>query len=502
MGQAEKLWNELRKMSNAHLVNACATLGVTPVSNRNDHLITALMDSGKSITNITAASNVTPVPAVAGNVTPAEIMQAIDRAIAARVPAVAPGLDRKVDTLDAQFNAVRNKTDHCANTINGMASTVAGMKISVKDAFATVDGAIVKVVDQIKSLDEKIEANKAQDVSKDVAAAVAAAFKPIRDAFASAPADVQAKVVQTLVPAERRKIRDVFDLDHDLSLDGDDTCEVVGTPQGFDPDYVFDDGILLHALASLRDGDNFWLYGQRGTGKTQFAHNLAARTGRPFFQVSCHENLESADFIGADGLQPVEGGNTNKTAWEDGIILKAYRTPNAICLIDEATMVRAAWTSELHRILEPKSSFYIARTGELVPRSQGMVFIAADNTNGCGDESGRFTGTKMANSAYVDRFAYSLRMDFMPEAQEIALLVKRGADKKHAKALINVFTRCRAEVGGSLVEPPSLRQAFAFCKAIKFLNDAVKAWETTVVNKSIQESQEPLRQLFSAHWSI
>jgi len=65
-----------------------------------------------------------------------------------------------------------------------------------------------------------------------------------------------------------------------------------------------------------------------------------------------------------------------------------------------------------------------------------------------------------------------------------------------------VFTRCRAEVGGSLVEPPSLRQAFAFCKAIKFLNDAVKAWETTVVNKSVEASQEALRQLFTAHWSI
>lgn len=482
--------NDLLKLTKGELLNACIALGITPVSERKDHLIAALITSGKSIGEIKKAMSAAPVAIeTPAGVHASDIETMIRRAVADMAPA--PGVDGSTVKI-----ALDEAIGRLAKEVRQALSERDARMTNTDAALAKMD---TQVADAITSIGKSLTALKdAQDsppdVTKVVAKAVAEAFKPMHDAFTAAPVEVQERV-RTIVPRERKPIKDVFGLENDLIIEGDDTCEVWGAQGSFDPDYIWNTEYLTAALMSVRDGDNFWLYGQRGTGKSEFARNFAARLGRPFYQVSCHENLESADFIGAEGLK------AGDTEWQDGIVLKAYRTDGAICLIDEATLVRPSWTTELHRILEPKSTFYISRTGELVHRAPGMVFIAADNTNGCGDESGRFSGTKMQNSAYIDRFAYSLRVDFLPEATEIQVLVKRGAVKKYAKALINVFTRCRAEVGASLIEPPSLRQAFAFCKLTKVMSPE-RAWEWTVINKSPEISHEALRQLFSAHWSV
>ena len=92
-----------------------------------------------------------------------------------------------------------------------------------------------------------------------------------------------------------------------------------------------------------------------------------------------------------------------------------------------------------------------------------------------------------------------VKLTFLPPQQEIDLLVAKGADREVAEKLINVFQRCRAEVGGLLVEPPSFRNAVAFCDYFA-LDTPEQVWEETVVEKSPEESQESLRQLFAAHF--
>ena len=327
----------------------------------------------------------------------------------------------------------------------------------------------------------------ASAVSTEVAVAVAAAFQPIVDALQAAPPAVVNRVVAA-APRERRPISEVFDLP---GVKGE--CEVWGPSGKVDASYVWNLSHLRKALRALERGDNVWLAGERGTGKTQFVMNLAARLGRPFFRVSFDANLERSEFIGADGLA------NGATAWQDGVVLQAYRTPGAICLLDEVSMGRSEYITALHALLEPSSTFSITSSGEQVYRAPGMVFFAADNTCGSGDATGRYAGTRVQNAALVDRFSITLKLKFLLPQEEIDLLVARGADRDVAGRLINVFSRCRAEVGGLLVEPPSLRNAFAFC-AFFDLDSPAQVWEDTVVNKSPEESQEALRQLFAAHF--
>ena len=413
------------------LLRAGKALGLTPVGNRLDQLIELMISSRLTLAQVQAAS--------------APVTEVVDAELGGRVSSV--------QSTVTQLGTVVDKL-------------VADLKATAAKSGQTVSR---------------------EAVAAEVAAAVAAAFKPLRDAMQAAPAVVVDRVVAA-APRERRPIAEVFDLP---GVEGD--CEVWGPAGKFDAGYVWHLPHLRKALLALERGDNVWLAGERGTGKTQFAENLAARLGRPFFRVSFDANLERSEFIGADGLK------AGATEWQDGVVLQAYRTPGAICLLDEASMGRSEYVTALHALLEPKSKFRITSSGEQVHRAAGMCFIAADNTNGCGDSTRRYHGTRPQNSALVDRFSITLKLTFLPPQQEIDLLVAKGADRLVAERLINVFQRCRAEVGGLLVEPPSLRNAFAFC-AYFGTDTPEQIWEETVVNKSPEESQETLRQLFAAHF--
>jgi hypothetical protein len=478
--------NFFNSISTPKLAAICALHKLTPVSNRRDHLIAALkqvqQENLKHSLDIvdSAAPAVAPVAATVSN---AKLDSFINGLIDTKLAAVQ-------STIGSEVNAAIRKSDTVIQSV--LQQTVAAKLQPVTDNISTLQSAVGLMLksnaDREDALKELRSHRKAGVSKAEVTKAVADAFAPIKAAFESAPVEVQQRVAEA-APAQRKPIADVFG----LNIPGD--CEVYGQPYNVDPDYVFDEKTLKLALHAIESGQNVWLGGERGTGKTQFALQLAARTGRAFFRVSFDRNTERAEFIGADGLV---NGNT---VWQDGQVLQAYRTPGAICLLDEASAVRPDYATTLHALLEPRSSYTITSTGETVHRAPGMAFIAADNTNGCGDSTGRYAGTTVQNSALIDRFAFSFKVKFLDEAIEQKLLVNRGATDRLAASLVNLLGVCRKEVGAALVEPPSLRQAFAFVLAVNGGADAEFAWELSVVNKSPEESQEALRQLFTAHWA-
>lgn len=479
----------IHSISTPDLAAVCAHLKLTPVSNRRDHLIAAVShihweDLQGTVNIVRSAAPAATVP-----VSDAKLEGFVNSIVSRKLDDAVIHLRKAVAS-----DVVGVVSNHTLNTkafevaiaaTNAELSRIATGLADTERANAELAKANAEREKEVKEL----RSHRKTGVSKaEVTKAVADAFAPIKAAFESAPVEVQQRVAEA-APAQRKPIADVFG----LNIPGD--CEVYGQPYNVDPDYVFDEKTLKLALHAIESGQNIWLGGERGTGKTQFALQLAARTGRAFFRVSFDRNTERAEFIGADGLV---NGNT---VWQDGQVLQAYRTAGAICLLDEASAVRPDYATTLHALLEPNSSYTITSTGETVQRAAGMAFIAADNTNGCGDSTGRYAGTSVQNSALIDRFAFSFKVRFLEPAIEIKLLENRGAPYKLAYSLVNLLNVCRREVGGSLVEPPSLRQAFAFVLAVNGDADPEFAWELAVVNKSPEESQESLRQLFTAHWA-
>ena len=263
-------------------------------------------------------------------------------------------------------------------------------------------------------------------------------------------------------------------------------------------DYNFNPEHLHQALIALDDPlpDNVWLAGERGTGKTEFVAQLANRLGRRLFRVNFDEALERAEFIGGNTIE-----NSN-VVWKAGVITQAIQHAGAIVLLDEIGFARAQNLAVLHALCErsPHRSIVISETGTRIPVASHVVFFGADNSNGHGDASGNFAGVRDQNTAFLDRFSFTLRFDYLPHDDEVALIHKRTGLALDATEVLVKFANVAREKAraGLLTQPPSLRQLFAWARAITKGIPVRIAFENAIVNKFPQDCESELRGVFSA----
>jgi MoxR-like ATPase len=267
-----------------------------------------------------------------------------------------------------------------------------------------------------------------------------------------------------------------------------------------DPSYIFQPEALALALVCIANDVTMplWCYGEKGTGKTEFCRNIAGRLGRPFYRIQCDRNLERAEFIGARGLRAGE------TAWQDGTLMLGVRRPGAFILFDEPTYLQQGNVSVLNGVLEMRAprDYRIADTGELVTFAPDVCFFAADNTNGQGDESGRYIGTGPMNAATLERFAFFVRFDYLSKDAEARLLrVRTGAPKETCRLVSSIMDVCRAKcASGHLPDAPSVRAAVYFLRAVLSGVRPQDAYEGSVVGRAAPEAKEELRAIFASHW--
>jgi MoxR-like ATPase len=343
-------------------------------------------------------------------------------------------------------------------------------------------------------------------VNGEIRSAVADLFAEFKQTAHQFP--VQAAEVAKAFPKTRREeAQNVFEgdlwyRDEDGNLTDFSTFEVeiwddLACPAVVS-DYVFDPAALHQTLIALSGAlpHNTWLGGERGTGKTEFVTQIAARLKRKLFRINFDEGLERSEFIGSN---TIENGNV---VWKAGTLTQAIQYAGSIILLDEVGFARAQNISPLHAVTERSvhRALVIAETGERIPVSTGVVFFAADNSTGHGDESGNFAGVREQNSAFLDRFSFTIRFNYLPQESEIKLISKRtGLNEDATRSLVAFahIARTKARLG-LLTQPPSLRQLFAWAAAIKGGLPVGKAFNNAIVNKFPAECEAELRGIFAA----
>ena len=348
-----------------------------------------------------------------------------------------------------------------------------------------------------------VDYDKVNDSIRSAVADLFAEFKQTAHQF-----PVQAAAVAKTFPKTRREEAqhvfegDLFYQDDEGNLTDFRTFEVEVWDDPACPavvsDYVFDPAALHQTLIALSGAlpHNTWLGGERGTGKTEFVTQIAARLKRKLFRINFDEGLERSEFIGSD---TIENGNV---VWKAGTLTQAIQYAGAIILLDEVGFARAQNISPLHAVTERSvhRALVIAETGERIPVASGVVFFAADNSTGHGDESGNFAGVREQNSAFLDRFSFTIRFNYLPQESEIKLISKRtGLNEDATRSLVAFahIARTKARLG-LLTQPPSLRQLFAWAAAIKGGLPVGKAFNNAIVNKFPAECEAELRGIFSA----
>lgn len=288
-------------------------------------------------------------------------------------------------------------------------------------------------------------------------------------------------------PTRKATWRELF------GVNSDRTCHVWNSAEApaIDPDYHWPNDETIAILSALARGCHPWLYGPPGTGKTTMAEQFAARLGRPFRLISCDDTTEAPELVGMRG--PHEG----TTVWLDGILTSAMRLPGCIILLDEPTIARAGAIMVMQNILQNRA-YFIKETGERVACAPGVLFIAADNTNGTGNGAAHgFEDTRRMNAAFLDRFAIKVSLDWLAPDTESAVLIQRtGCTPALAKLLVDaaIVTRTNA-ANGKLNVALGLRRLMAWAGQLTDGTPARKAFEYAVLNGAPDEDREVLEQL-------
>ena len=278
-------------------------------------------------------------------------------------------------------------------------------------------------------------------------------------------------------------------------------CDYSEAP-AIDPAYVWNVEALAQLGAADATGMNAWTYGHAGTGKTEGVRQYAARLGRPFVRIPIDRTTEPQEIIGQE--MPKKGGGME---WRDGKLTRAFRIPNCVILIDEPTLLRSGSLAVFMTALDTREIHL--PTGEVVRAADGVFIVAADNTAGNGDDSGRYVDTAPVNVAFMDRFAFRVEFSFLPASSEIAMLSNHtGVHSECARMMVDYasLTRSNAD-SGKLTMGLTPRRLICWAKAVRVGVSSAKAFQSCIVASASPEDRETIlmleaQSLRSQHFTI
>ena len=265
-----------------------------------------------------------------------------------------------------------------------------------------------------------------------------------------------------------------------------DICDSPDAP-AVDSDYLWSPAALCEIAAQDKAGLNAWVFGPAGIGKTVGIEQYAARLGRPFVRIAIERTTEPAELIG----QPVpakEGGMT----WQDGKLTRAFRIPRAVILIDEPSLLRSGTLAVIMTALDTRAIHTV--TGETVRAAPGVFIVAADNTAGNGDDSGRYVDTAPLSAAFMDRFALRTEFAYLPASQEASMIAaKTGVPVQAARRMVDYAGLTRSDCDkGRLTMGVTPRRLLAWARVAKAGIASERAFQSAIVASASAEDREAL----------
>lgn len=418
------------------------------------------------------------------------------------------GIDQRLAALEAALPAMTAAANFAGDAVKQAESVAFKVDSALKAVESAVNNAVTASVEASKAAKQALSESKrsAADVAKVRADLpnlnaeavlrdlVIDAFKPYREAVEAKGEQAKAIEVASAAPVGRVSTFEAFGVALADRRGIDLTVAQYNHPgaPSIDPNFIWTDGILRHLVLAEMNGENLWFGGEKGTGKSETARQFAARTGRPFVRINFHKYSEAADYLGTTGI--VDGD----TVFTPGDFLMAFTTPGAVILLDEPSNIDPGEAAPLNGFLEPDSA--VSWGGKVWRKAPGVIVCAADNTMGSGDDSGRYAGTRVQNSALIDRFARVIRFDYLPLEQEVDAVVRHtGCDRELAEHVLLAVRVARAEVTkANVVDAPSIRSVLAFIRSLSVLT-IDEAWASAVTNRQPTESAAALDVIRKTH---
>lgn len=304
--------------------------------------------------------------------------------------------------------------------------------VSVEDYMASYPGAPLFSDLMLAAMKKKAEENKAK---KDAALA---ATQPKANASVTETANKGINLHDLSVGEQvKRAFHEVFDLGADKnakSLRGDPI--MINTLTKHAPedqqmvpaqseDYIYDVNELKNAILAIEMHIPLYIWGHKGSGKSDMLEQIAARCNRPFMRVQHSANTEESHIVGQWLLRASASGSST-TEFELGPLPMAMKHGWIYCA-DEYDFALPSVLAVYQAVLEGKP--LIIKEADVANRiikpHPNFRFVATGNTNGSGDETGLYQGTNLQNSANYDRFGMVINKKYLSPKDESMILQKK-----------------------------------------------------------------------------
>lgn len=209
-----------------------------------------------------------------------------------------------------------------------------------------------------------------------------------------------------------------------------------------DPTFRMPTGMRPYVEAIARSAsagsiEHIRMVGPAGCGKTEAALQVAAIAGMDAFVMDCSIVREPRDWFGSRTV------NAGSLAWRDSAFVRAVQRGNTVIVLDEANRASLTVGNALLPLLDRRRASLVEERGSVVRVAPGTIFIATMN------EGAGYTGTSPMDAALRDRFPRVLEFTYLPEPEEVSLLVARtGVGRVDAERLVEIATRTRSTTAG------------------------------------------------------
>jgi len=176
----------------------------------------------------------------------------------------------------------------------------------------------------------------------------------------------------------------------------------------------------VQLLKAIQHGDKTLISGPTGSGKSSLVQYICALTNRPMVRLNMSGDVESANIFGQ--LTAKDGA----TVWKDGAATEAVRY-GAVLVNDEWDVTPPEIMFGYQWLMEDNGKLYLkempgSSEEKMITPHREFRFVCLGNTLGQGDDSGKYAGTNVQNTATLDRFQTTIQLGYLSEEHELGVL--------------------------------------------------------------------------------
>ena len=288
-----------------------------------------------------------------------------------------------------------------------------------------------------------------------------------------------------LKPGRLVAVRDVFGIASDLKVpafsERDEHVPEIDTVYRFDAD------VTLAILAGFKRNRRVMLQGLHGTGKSTHIEQVAARLNWPCVRINLDGHLSRLDLVGKDAVVLREGRQV--TEFQPGIVPWALQRPVAL-VFDEYDAGRPDVMFVIQRLLEHDGKFTLMDQNRVLTPHPYFRLFATANTVGLGNLNGLYPGAQRLNHAQIDRWNIVAALNYLPHAEEVAIVQARvpqladaaGTTLVNAMVAVAALTR-QGFAAGDVSTLMSPRGVITWAENIDIFRDVALAFRLSFVNK-------------------